>query len=281
MPKSALTGTQKNAQKRDIKFQKKLQDKYLRELSMDRPTRRALSEARISDLAFNKDIQERFIRDLESSKGFKKTSTKQLENIAKGKTGLTTSLSDLMSDFRKTQSLGEKYFEPMKRQALSEFDQFTRPDVVGKFAEGSSGSSALNQALAAARVNLSSQLASNLAGMNLGLGQGLMAQREQNKLAGLQAQLQAAGTGYGTHLNPSLAGLGVGTSYGVGPSSTGLASTNPYLSKSGGASTGSTLLGAGIGALGTIGGGMMSGPIGSAIGGMFAPKIGSYSSGAF
>ena len=58
-------------------------------------------------------------------------------------------------------------------QAQQRFQQQTIPSILNAFGSGSKGSSALNQALAASASNLNSDIAAQLANMQLGAAQGL------------------------------------------------------------------------------------------------------------
>lgn len=63
--------------------------------------------------------------------------------------------------------------EAIKQQALQDYQQQTIPSILNAFGSGSKGSSALNQALASSASNLNTNLASQLAQMQLGASQGL------------------------------------------------------------------------------------------------------------
>jgi hypothetical protein len=116
------------------------------------------------------------------------------KELAKGKHGPTIKLSKLMHDFERAGKGAEKIFAPIKEQALQEFGQTTLPGVLSEFGDAGLGrSSALNQALAAARTNLSSQLASQFAGLQSNLASNFLQQRESNKLNQLNSYLQQSG----------------------------------------------------------------------------------------
>jgi hypothetical protein len=227
MPRSSLTGTQKKGQKRDIKFSKTLQEKYLKDLAAKQP--------------------------------LQKETLSELRDILSGKHLPTTSLGDLMKDFQRAGKGAEEIFAPIKEQALEEFGTQTVPGIYGHFGlEMGARSSALNQALSAARSNLSRQLASDFSSLQSNLAQNLLNQRESNRLNALQSRLQTAGLGLGQPVNLL---------------QTGLASQNPYLQKQGGPSSAATLLGAGIQAAGTIGGAYLGGPAGAAAGSAAASQL--------
>lgn len=63
--------------------------------------------------------------------------------------------------------------EAIKAQAMKDYQQQTIPSILNAFGTGSKGSSALNQALASSASNLNTNLASQLAQMQLGASQGL------------------------------------------------------------------------------------------------------------
>lgn len=130
----------------------------------------------------------------------KKAYLKGGRDVAKGKHAPTLSLQQLQEDFNRARMGAKEQFEPIKQNALSEFQQYTQPGVAAQYGGGGEQkSSSLNQALAAARSNLSRQLASDFAGFENQQAQYLLGTREQNKtnymntLAGLsQSQLANA-----------------------------------------------------------------------------------------
>lgn len=63
--------------------------------------------------------------------------------------------------------------EAMKQQAMKDYRQQTIPSILGAFGPGSKGSSALNQALASSGADLNTNLAAQLAQMQLGASQGM------------------------------------------------------------------------------------------------------------
>lgn len=220
MPKSALTGTEKKAKKAEINFQKELRQDYKQEFRAKRGLRRFAGKA--------------------------------LKDIAMGKKGPSTKISDLMKDFKKTQKFAEKHFEPIKKQALSEFHQHTIPGISSALGSESKSSSALNQALAASGENLQRSLASDFANLQTNLGQNFLQQQEQGKLQKINAMLSAGGAGLGQQAIPQGVGLGMAPSY--------LAKgNNPGV----GRRIGSSLA---QGALGGLGGFLVGGPVGAAVG---------------
>lgn len=177
------------------------------------------------------------------------------KELAEGKHGPTIELSKLLQDFQRAGKGAEKIFAPIKEQALSEFNQVTAPEIFGQFGrQAGAGSSALNQALAAARGNLSRQLASDFAGLQANLAGNLLQQRESNKLSQLNSYLQQSGLSGGLQQG---------------------AFSDPYLQRQGGKppSLLSTLLGSGLQAAGTIGGAILGGPPGTIAGGAAASGL--------
>lgn len=63
--------------------------------------------------------------------------------------------------------------EAIKAQAMNDFQQRTIPSILNAFGSGSKGSSALNQALASSAADLNTNIAAQLAQMQLGAAQGL------------------------------------------------------------------------------------------------------------
>src|SRR5579863_3886839 len=63
--------------------------------------------------------------------------------------------------------------EAIKAQAMKDYQQRTIPSILNAFGTGSKGSSALNQALASSAADLNTNLASQLAQMQLSASQGL------------------------------------------------------------------------------------------------------------
>jgi hypothetical protein len=129
-----------------------------------------------------------------------------------------------------------KRMAPQHNEALRQFDQLSAPDVRSQFGASQgqgSKSSAMTQALSAARGNLESQIQSNLSG-----------QMQQNQLMNLQARMQADASLAGQQMNPLNAWA---------------AQQANYLPSSGQPGVGKQLLGHGIdaaaGAVGTFFGG--------------------------
>ena len=183
------------------------------------------------------------------------------KKILKGHYRPEISIGKMLKDFQKGTQGAEKIFAPIKEQALQDFNQYTQPEVVGQFGQGTSGSSAMNQALAAAKTNLSRQLASDFAGLQANLGQNFLNTKNQNKTNYLQ-QLLSATAG----ANPVLQGVSQQPSY--LPSSSKPSGINRFLGAA------APIAGAGIGAL-------LAGPGGRLAGAQLGAGIGSASGQAF
>ena len=182
----------------------------------------------------------------------KKALLKVQREIAHGKHAPTLSLQDLMNDFKRAGQGAEEFYAPIKEEALHQFGTETIPGVYGQFgSEMGSRSSALTQALSAARENLSRSLASDFAGFKTNLAQNLVGQRESNKM---------------NYLN-TLAGL----------STSPLAYQPSYLSKGASDNRWKGALGGAI--QGGIQGGMAGGPWGAAAGAVLGGTGGYFSSG--
>lgn len=157
---------------------------------------------------------------------------KGLEGIAAGEGALPTSLQELT-----------ERMAPQRNESLRQFDQLAAPQYRGQFGAGmgqGSRSSAMTQALAAARGNLESQLQADLANM-----------QQQNQLANLNARMQAYGAMSGQQMNPLTANMGLQPS---------------YLPKSNDPSLFRKIMAGGTTAAGTIAGAMTGGPVGATAG---------------
>lgn len=177
MPKSALTGTEKKAKKRDINFTKEQQRAYLKQLK--------------------------------DTKGLRKQSASSLQDIAAGEKGLTTDIGELMKQFQQAQKFAEQVYAPQKTEALHNFQQEIMPTINTQLGSNSKTSSALNQALAASAENLHRGISSDINNLS---GQ-LLNQSQQSQLNNLQAMLQASGAGVGQQITPAMSGFGTAPSY--------------------------------------------------------------------
>lgn len=259
---SPLTGTGKKAQKKLYKAQGTLAEMSVAQKKHDEKSRKSA----LYDL--------RQIGKGEGLPGYEKT------KYDKAKYEKQT-LHGLVKDFARAGKGAEKIFEPIKQEALANFEQQTTPEIANQYGrESGSGSSALNQAMAAAKVNLQRGLASDFAGLQANLAGNLLGQREQSRqfgsqfqagqnqfgaqfkagqnqfatqsqLANLNARMQANAGVMGQPINPVFGGLQ--------PS---------YNQKQGGTSgMGGALIGGGLGALGSFAGSEAGA---AAIAGLFA-----------
>jgi Chaperone of endosialidase len=185
MATRGLSGTQKKQQKRDLRFQHKLQDKYLREQEKNRPLRRQSAKEleNISKGKHGPKYEKTVHKKTEAPKkvGYNKVG---YENVNYNPHDVTR----LAKDFEKAGRGAEGMFAKQKENALAEFNQRTRPEIAGQFAPnqygGSSGSSAMNQALAAAQGNLQRGLNADYEVLRNNLAGGLLGQQEQQRQFG-------------------------------------------------------------------------------------------------
>lgn len=158
-------------------------------------------KSRSKDIEKNKQIekgQKMAIKKEKKAYPFYKQGLKELEAELQGKHGIPSELGDIMHRYERATKGAEKFYAPIKEQALQEFSQVTSPEIFGKFGrEQGAGSSALNQALAAARTNLSRQLASDFAGFQTQYAGNLLNTSQQGKLANLQQRSNIANAAIG------------------------------------------------------------------------------------
>ncbi len=117
-----------------------------------------------------------------------KEGLKEIQDLISGKHGPTTEGGKLLHDYERFyKGAGEflrPQFENEARQAYREQGMYASPEIRSEYgAKGGQGSksSALNQALAAARMNLTRQLENDFAQKQMGLAGNILQQREQNK----------------------------------------------------------------------------------------------------
>lgn len=189
MPKSALTGTEKKAKKRELNFAKEQQKLFQKEQKKAVPYQESARH-------FEKQIQKgRHLPEYEKT-GYKKTGAPEKVNYKK--TGYENvkynphDIKQLTKDFEKAGRGAESMFAKQKENALAEFNQRVRPGVAGQFAPNqygsSSGSSAMNQALAAAEGNLQRALNSDYESLRTNLASNILGQQEQQRQFGSQFQ---------------------------------------------------------------------------------------------
>ncbi len=125
-----------------------------------------------------------------------KQQQQETKKILRGEYAPTTDLKQMLADYKTAGKGAKKIFEPIQADAIRQFEQTTAPEVRGAYGAAAgqgSRSSALNQALAAARGNLQSELTANFSGLQNQLAQNITNQRYQNQTTGLQGRLQANG----------------------------------------------------------------------------------------
>jgi hypothetical protein len=196
---------------------------------------------------------------------YRKSSQHDLRQIAKGK-GIPKyehlTLHGQEKDLKRAGKGAEAFYAPIKEQAIKNFDQYTMPEVSDRYGrESGGGSSALNQAMAAARGNLQSQLASDFAGYKTNMAQNMLNQREQSRQFGNQSQMQ--------NLNARMQALGSGMGQQIQPSFQPMQSQYLQKQQEGSSGIGGSLIAGGLGALGSWAG---SGAGSAAIAGMFSSR---------
>ena len=193
MPRSALTGTEKKIKKATLKSAKERE---------------------------------------EVSLGAYKKGVKSLEDIQKGKGALPSDLGDIQSRYARALKGAKNMFKDQKTNAIAEYQETYAPQVRGTYGAAAgqgSRSSALNQALAAAQVNLTRGLNADYETLRNSVATNTLNTSQQGKLANLNANLSAS------------SGL---TNQGVNPVSQGLSQQAQYLPSSGNQSFGKRLTGA-------------------------------------
>lgn len=156
-----------------------------------------------------------------------KQSAQQLKEIAGGKHGIPSDLGEIIKRYERAGRGAEKIFAPIREQAVADFEQYQQPEQVAALGQGTAGSSAMNQAMAAAKGNLQRQLAADFAGLQSNLASNLLSNSQNAKLQNLQARLGASSAGMGG-VNPVAANLGI---------------ADPYIRTAKGPSTGSQIAG--------------------------------------
>lgn len=206
---SPLTGTGKKAQKQVYKTQKYFSEQARKEHEKGKPARKAATQT-YEDIAKGKGLPEfkgktkyepSKFKEQPKYESFKyKPETEYDPFRYKQQTQYDRQgLSDLIKDYERAGRGAERIFEPIKQQALADYQQNTLPGVMGAFGrQQGAGSSALNQALAASAANLQRQLASDFAGIQSGLANQLLGERESQRRFG--AQFGQAGEQFGANL---------------------------------------------------------------------------------
>lgn len=102
-----------------------------------------------------------------------------------GEKGTAYQTPDAASDLRQGQEIARGVLEPERQLALQQYEREGIPSIVNAFGRGTRGSSALNQALASSRTDLSNQLYAqqNQLGLNVGqnIAQGNAAERARQQ----------------------------------------------------------------------------------------------------
>jgi hypothetical protein len=163
-----------------------------------------------------------------------------LEGISRGQGLLPESIEEI-----------SKRLAPQRNESLRQFEQLYATQLRTQYGASSgqgSRSSAMTQALAAARGNLESQIQSDLANMS-----------NQNQLTNLNARMQSYG---------ALSGQG------MTPVSQALSQQSSYLPKSNNPSTFRKIMAGGSTIAGTVGGAMIGGPAGAAVGAQAGNAVG-------
>lgn len=206
---SPLTGTGKKAQKAIYKAQKYAAEKSISEYKKMKPHKEAAGKT-YKDIAEGKGLPEfKSKTKYEPSKFESKTQYSPSKFESKTKYNPFSykqdtqyqrqGLGDLVKDYERAGAGAAKIFEPIKQQALANYQQNVAPGIYGQFGrEQGAGSSALNQALAASRVNLERSLASDFSGIQSGLANQLLGERENQRRFG--AQFGQQGEQFGANL---------------------------------------------------------------------------------
>lgn len=150
------------------------------------------------------------------------------KDIEKGKYAPETSLKQMRKDLERASRYSGEALAPLKEQAQAgaqqTFERLIRPGAVAQAGAQGGVSSALNQALSASAMDLSSQLENQFSQMQLGLAQGMTGQKyqgQQNRLASVMglatgqnpiaqqvaAQQPVQRPGIGSFLLPAVGGV--------------------------------------------------------------------------
>lgn len=174
--------------------------------------------------------------------------------------------------------MAQKVLAPIEQESIRRYQQETIPETYGRFGrEQGAGSSALNQALAAARTNLESQLHAQTAELSARYGSDISKMnlsenaRQQQMQFGTAADIfnaqREAELGHGSRqrdIQSYLAGLGTQAAGGLA----GAPIQSPYLQQGAGSPSIMSRIGGSLlqGAIGGIGGFLAGGPPGAAAG---------------
>ena len=176
------------------------------------PTTGTGKKAQKAEYKAHKYFAEESVKESKAMKPYKKGAREELEKISKGKHGVTASLGDLQRKLERAGKDADKFYQPIKDQAMQDFKRVTEPGIVNAFGrESGSESSALNQAMAAAQVDLQGRMAADFAGYKTNYAQNLVNQSQQGKLTNLNARLQSNQGLMGNPVSPI--GGGIQSSY--------------------------------------------------------------------
>lgn len=170
MAKSQLRGSQKKLQKSLGKLEKEYKTEQVKDLKRERHFKRG-ARRELEDISHGKHLP-KYRPEAE----YKAKAKYKPEAEYKHK-----SLHQLTKDFERAGRGAEKIYQPIKENAIAEFNQNTRPQIAAQFAGGSGGSSAMNQALAAAQGNLQQRIASDFAGLQTQLAGNLLGAKENQR----------------------------------------------------------------------------------------------------
>lgn len=265
MPKKPYTGTQKKALKQSAHGSRKGSQ------SLEGYLRYGKNYKHVSQ-----SMKDTLVRE-EKYFGTSKDPYKNIKEFLPG--GKAYKEPDYYKEGKQGYKMAQKVLEPIQQESIRRYQQETIPETYGRFGrEQGAGSSALNQALAAARTNLESQLhaqtaelagryGSDISRMNLSENA-----RQQQMQYGSAADLfnaqREAELGHGARqrdIQSYLAGLGTQSAGALA----GAPIQSPYLQQQGAGSPsilsriGGSLLG---GTLGGIGGFLAGGPAGAGVG---------------
>lgn len=173
-------------------------------------------KGRAADKEQNKQIkkgQEMAIKKEKAAYPVYKEGLKEISGLLEGKHAPTTEGGKLLSDYERFYKGAGEFLQPQfqqqAEQAHREQSMYGAPQLRSEYGANSgqgSKSSALNQALAAARMNLSRQLENDFAQKQMGLASGILQQREQNKqfMQGARSNLASMAIGQPSAYTPPL-----------------------------------------------------------------------------
>lgn len=174
------------------------------------PTTGTGKKAQKAEYKAHKFFAEESVSEAKQNRASKRSARHDMREIGKGKHGLTGSLGELQDKLNRAGKDAEKFYAPIQKNAIKQFEQLYPQEIRNQFGAAAgqgSGSSSMNQALSAARVDLQDRLASNFAGFKTNLAQSMLSQSENNKLANLNARMQAHQSTMGGPVSPIGGGI--------------------------------------------------------------------------